>query len=228
MGSSQPEGEPDMKTDAQLKKDITDELEWDPSINATHVGVAVQKGVVTLTGHIETYAEKAAIERVVQRVEGVRAIALELDVKLAPNHQRSDTELAEAVQNALTAQALVPAERLSMKVEHGWVTLSGEVDWDYQRSNAERVVHQLMGVVGVSNRITLKPKTIPTDINNRIKDALARQAEREARNIEVSIAGSTVTLRGTVHSWAERNAAQGAAWSAPGITLVVNEVKVAA
>ena len=217
-----------MKTDAQLKKDITDELEWDPSINATHVGVAVQKGVVTLTGHIETYAEKAAIERVVQRVEGVRAIALELDVKLAPNHQRSDTELAEAVQNALTAQALVPAERLSMKVEHGWVTLSGEVDWDYQRSNAERVVHQLMGVVGVSNRITLKPKTIPTDINNRIKDALARQAEREARNIEVSIAGSTVTLRGTVHSWAERNAAQGAAWSAPGITLVVNEVKVAA
>ena len=215
-----------MKTDAQLKKDITDELDWEPSVNATHIGVSVDRGVVTLTGHIDTYAEKAAIERAVQRVQGVQAIALELDVKLAPNHQRSDTELAQSLQSALQAQALVPASRISMKVEHGWVTLSGEVDWDYQRSNAERTVHQTMGVVGVSNRITLKARTVPTDVSNRIKDALARQAEREARGIEVSIAGSTATLRGSVHSWAERNAAQGAAWSAPGIGLVVNELKV--
>ena len=215
-----------MKTDAQLKKDITDELDWEPSVNATHIGVAVDRGVVTLTGHIDTYAEKAAIERAVQRVQGVQAIALELDVKLAPNHQRSDTELAQVLQTALQAQAMVPASRISMKVEHGWVTLSGEVDWDYQRSNAERTVHQTMGVVGVSNRITLKPRTVPTDVSNRIKDALARQAEREARAIEVSITGSTATLRGAVHSWAERNAAQGAAWSAPGVTLVVNELKV--
>lgn len=215
-----------MKTDAQLKKDISDELEWEPSVNATHIGVSVDRGVVTLTGHIETYAEKAAIERAVQRVQGVQAIALELDVKLAPNHQRSDTELAQSLQSALQAQALVPSSRITLKVEHGWVTLSGEVDWDYQRSNAERTVHQSMGVVGVSNRITLKPRTVPTDVSNRIKDALARQAEREARGIEVSITGSTATLRGAVHSWAERNAAQGAAWSAPGITLVVNELKV--
>jgi len=215
-----------MKTDAQLKKDIGDELEWEPSVNATHIGVSVDRGVVTLTGHIDTYAEKAAVERAVQRVQGVQAIALELDVKLAPNHQRSDTELAQSLQSALQAQALVPASRISMKVEHGWVTLSGEVDWDYQRSNAERTVHQTMGVVGVSNRITLKARTVPTDVSNRIKDALARQAEREARGIEVSIAGSTATLRGSVHSWAERNAAQGAAWSAPGISLVVNELKV--
>lgn len=215
-----------MKTDAQLKKDISDELDWEPAVNATHIGVSVDRGVVTLTGHIDTYAEKAAIERAVQRVQGVQAIALELDVKLAPNHQRSDTELAQTLQSALQAQALVPASRISLKVEHGWVTLSGEVDWDYQRSNAERTVHQSMGVVGVSNRITLKPRTIPTDVSNRIKDALARQAEREARGIEVSIAGSTATLRGAVHSWAERNAAQGAAWSAPGVTLVVNDLKV--
>jgi len=215
-----------MKTDAQLKKDISDELEWDPSVNATHIGVAVDRGVVTLTGHIETYAEKAAIERAIQRVQGVAAIALELDVKLAPNHQRSDTELAQTLQTALQSQALVPASRIALKVEHGWVTLSGEVDWDYQRSTAERAIHQTLGVVGVSNRITLKPRTVPTDISNRIKDALARQAEREARAIEVSITGSTATLRGAVHSWAERNAAQGAAWSAPGITLVVNELKV--
>lgn len=215
-----------MKTDAQLKKDINDELDWEPSVNATHIGVAVDRGVVTLTGHIDTYAEKAAIERAVQRVQGVQAIAMELDVKLAPNHQRSDTELAQLLQTSLQAQALVPASRISLKVEHGWVTLSGEVDWDYQRSNAERTVHQTLGVVGVSNRITLKPRTMPTDVSNRIKDALARQAEREARAIEVAIAGSTATLRGTVHSWAERNAAQGAAWSAPGVTLVVNELRV--
>lgn len=215
-----------MKTDAQLKKDITDELDWEPSVNATHIGVSVDRGVVTLTGHIDTYAEKAAIERAVQRVQGVQALALELDVKLAPNHQRSDTELAQILQTALQAQALVPASRLTLKVERGWVTLSGEVDWDYQRSNAERTVHQTMGVVGVSNRITLKPRTVPTDVSNRIKDALARQAEREARGIEVGITGSTATLRGAVHSWAERNAAQGAAWSAPGITLVVNELRV--
>jgi len=215
-----------MKTDAQLRKDIIDELDWDPSVNATHVGVAVDRGVVTLTGHIETYAEKAAIERVLQRIQGVAAIALELDVKLAPNHQRSDTELAQTLKTALGAQALVPASRIALKVEHGWVTLSGEVDWDYQRSQAERTVHASLGVVGVSNRITLKPRTIPTDVSNRIKDALARQAEREARGIEVSINGSTATLRGNVHSWAERNAAQGAAWSAPGITLVVNDLKV--
>ena len=215
-----------MKTDAQLRKDIIDELDWDPSFNAAHIGVAVDRGVVTLTGHIDTYAEKAAIERALQRVQGVAAIALELDVKLAPNHQRSDTELAQALQSALQAQALVPASRITLKVEHGWVTLSGEVDWDYQRSTAERTVHQMMGVVGVSNRVTLKPRTVPTDVSNRIKDALARQAEREARGIEVAISGSTATLRGNVHSWAERNAAQGAAWSAPGITLVVNELKV--
>jgi len=215
-----------MKTDAQLRKDIIDELDWDPSFNAAHIGVAVDRGVVTLTGHIDTYAEKAAIERALQRVQGVGAIALELDVKLAPNHQRSDTELAQALQSALAAQALVPASRITLKVEHGWVTMSGEVDWDYQRSTAERTVHQMTGVVGVSNRVTLKPRTVPTDVSNRIKDALARQAEREARGIEVSISGSTATLRGAVHSWAERNAAQGAAWSAPGITLVVNELKV--
>jgi len=215
-----------MKTDAQLKKDVNDELEWDPSVNAANIGVAVHNGVVTLTGHIDTYAEKAAVERVVQRVEGVRAMALELDVKLAPGHQRSDTEVAESARGALQAQALVPSDRIALKVEHGWVTLSGEVEWDYQRSNAERTVHQLTGVVGVTNRVTLKARTVPADVSTRIRDALARQAEREAKGIEVAISGSTATLRGTVHSWAERNAAQGAAWAAPGITLVVNELRV--
>ena len=215
-----------MKTDTQLKKDVNDELEWEPSINATNIGVAVHNGVVTLSGHIQTFAEKAAIERVVQRIDGVKAMALELDVKLAPGHQRSDTEIAESARVAMQAQALVPADKITMKVEHGWVTLNGEVEWDYQRTNAERTVHALMGVVGVTNRITLKSRTVPSDVSNRIRDALARQAEREARNIDVTVSGSTATLRGSVHSWSERNAAQGAAWAAPGITMVVNEIRV--
>jgi osmotically-inducible protein OsmY len=215
-----------MKTDAQLKKDVTAELEWDPSINASHVGVAITDGVVTLTGHLSTFAEKYAIERAVQRVQGVKAIAVELDVKLEPGHKRSDTDIAVAVESALQWHALVPAERIQAQVEKGWVTLKGEVDWDYQRRNAEKAVRILTGVVGVSNAMTLKPSVTPAKVADRIRDAMARHAEREAKHIEVMVSGSAVTLRGTVDSWAERNAAFGAAWSAPGVLSVVNEIKV--
>jgi osmotically-inducible protein OsmY len=215
-----------MKTDAQLKKDVTAELEWDPSINASHVGVAAADGVVTLTGHLNTYAEKYAIERAVQRVQGVKAIAIELDVKLDPGHKRSDSEVANAVESALQWHTLVPADRIQVKVEKGWVTLKGEVDWEYQRLNAEKAVRPLTGVVGLSNAITLKPSVTPTKVADRIRDALARHAEREAKHIEVMVNGSAVTLRGNVDSWAERNAAFGAAWSAPGVLSVVNEIRV--
>ena len=217
-----------MKTDAQLKKDVTAELEWDPSINASHVGVAAADGVVTLTGHLSTFAEKYAIERAVQRVEGVKAIALEVDVKLEPGHKRSDSEIAGAVESALSWHALVPAERIQAKVEKGWVTLKGEVDWEYQRQNAEKAVRPLTGVVGVSNLVTLKPSVTRAKVADRIRDAMARHAEREAKHIEVMVSGSAVTLRGTVDSWAERNAAFGASWSAPGVLSVVNEIKVEA
>jgi osmotically-inducible protein OsmY len=217
-----------MKTDAQLKKDVTAELEWDPSINASHVGVATDNGVVTLTGHLSTFAEKYAIERAVQRVQGVKAIAVELDVKLEPGHKRSDSEIATAVESGLLWHALVPAERLQVKVEKGWVTLKGEVDWEYQRQSAEKAVRNLTGVVGVSNTITLKPTVTPAKVADRIRDAMARHAEREAKHIEVMVSGSAVTLRGAVDSWAERNAAFGAAWSAPGVLSVVNEIKVQA
>jgi osmotically-inducible protein OsmY len=215
-----------MKTDAQLKKDVESELEWDPSIHAANVGVAVKGGIVTLTGHLDTYAEKFAIERALQRVQGVQAIAVELDVKLAPNHVRGDSDIAEAAEQAFAWHALIPAERIKVKVEKGWVTLSGQVDWQYQRIDAENAVRPLTGVVGVSNAITLKPQTTPANISARIKGALTRQLEREMKGIEVTVSGSTVTLRGTVHSWPERTAAQGAAWSAPGITSVLNELKV--
>ena len=215
-----------MKTDAQLKKDVTAELDWDPSINASHVGVAADNGVITLTGHLSTFAEKYAIERAVQRVEGVKAIALELDVKLEPGHKRSDSEIAGAVESALLWHALVPADRTQVKVEKGWVTLMGQFDWEYQRRSAEKAVRNLTGVLGVSNAITLKPSVTPAKVADRIRDAMARHAEREAKHIEVMVSGSAVTLRGTVDSWAERNAAFGAAWSAPGVLSVVNEIKV--
>lgn len=215
-----------MKTDAQLKTDVTNELEWDPAINATHVGVAVTGGVVTLTGHLETFAEKYAIERAVGRVEGVKAVAIELDVKLAPGHKRSDSEIAEAAETAFKWHSLIPGDRIQVKVEKGRVTLAGELDWAYQRTAAEKAVRSLTGVVGVINNLRLKPSVAPANISNRIRDALARHAEREARNIEVIVSGSTATLRGRVDSLAEREAAQGAAWAAPGISLVVNDLTV--
>ena len=215
-----------MKSDSQLKQDVSTELDWDPSINASQVGVAVKDGVVTLSGHLDTYAEKHAVERAAQRVHGVKAIAVELDVKLAPSHQRSDSEIAAAAESALKWHSLVPAERLQVKVEKGWVTLNGEVDWEYQRRSAEKAIRPLTGVIGLSNAVTLRPSTSPANVANRIRDALTRHAEHEAKHIEVIVNGSVVTLRGKVDSWPERTAAYGAAWSAPGVMSVVNELTV--
>lgn len=217
-----------MKTDAQLKEDVTKELEWEPSVNASQVGVAVKNGVVTLTGHLDTYAQKYNVEKAVARVAGVKAIALEVDVKLEPGHKRSDSEIAEAAENALLWNTQVPDDRIQLKVEKGWITLKGEVDWDYQRKSAENAVRALTGVMGVSNSIALAPTITPANVAGRIREALARHAEREAKKIEVSVQGTTVTLQGDVASWEERVAAGSAAWSAPGISRVVNEIKVLA
>lgn len=217
-----------MKSDAQLKADVTRELEWDTSINASNVGIAVNNGIVTLSGHLDTYAEKYAIERAAQRVEGVKAVAVELDVKLAPDHKRSDSEIAQAIETAFKWHVFIPGDRVHVKVEKGWVTLTGQVDWEYQRSATEKTVRPVTGVVGVTNQIVLKAQIPPSDISHRIGEALKRHAEREAKNVEVSVNGSVVTLRGKVDSWPERMAAQGATWSAPGITQVVNELRVEA
>jgi osmotically-inducible protein OsmY len=215
-----------MKSDAQLKKDVLSELEWDASVDASHVGVTVKDGVVTLTGHLDSFAEKHAAERAAQRVLGVKAVAVELDVRLGAGTKRSDAEIAAAVESALRWHSLVPEDRIKVMVEKGWVTLSGELDWDYQRNYAMKAVRPLTGVVGVNNEMTVKPQVTPADITHRIQGALERQADREAKNIEVIVSGHSVTLKGQVHSWAERTAAQGAAWSAPGITSVVNQLRV--
>jgi osmotically-inducible protein OsmY len=214
------------KTDHQLKQDVIAELAWDPAIKADAVGVAVKDAIVTLSGHIDTYAEKRAIEKALRRVSGVKAIALELDVKLSALHRRNDTELAAAIDGALKWNSVVPPDKVQATVDNGWVTLRGEFDWDYQRVSAEKTVRPLIGVTGVSNEITLKSRTTAATIAGEIDAALKRQAEREARRITVEVAGATVTLRGQAHSWRERDAAAGAAWSAPGVRSVLNEITV--
>lgn len=215
-----------MKTDTQLKKDVIAELDWDPCINATHIGVAVQDGVVLLSGHLDTFGEKYAVERAVQRVADVKAMALELDVKLEPHHQRSDAEIATAIETAFAWHALVPQERIQVKVERGLVTLSGEVDWDYQRHNAEICVQPVTGVRGLSNQITLRERKTTEFLAQRIHDALARHAQAQAQQINIAINAHTVTLRGPVASIGERSAVEAAAWTAPGISRVINELRV--
>jgi osmotically-inducible protein OsmY len=216
-----------MKTDADLKRDVTAELAWDPAVRSTAIGVAVKDGVVTLTGHLDTFAEKDAVSRAVQRVAGVKAVALELDVRLSPDHRRSDTDIAASVEHALQWNTSVPAPAIKLTVDHGWVTLRGEVEWDYQRRSAEKAIRPLPGVVGISNEIKLRVKPQAADLARNIESALLRQAIREARQIQVAVDGNTVKLTGTVHSWHERAAAQGVAWSAPGVNAVVNELRVA-
>ena len=215
-----------MKTDADLKRDVTAELAWDPAVKSTAIGVAVQDGVVTLSGHLETFADKHAAARALRRVAGVKAIALELDVKLSPDHKRSDTDIAAGAEEALKWNTLVPLQAIRLTVDHGWATLQGEVEWDYQRRSVEKAIRPLMGVVGISNEITLRARPEAIDLSRKIQEALTRQALREAKQIQVDVDGTTVKLSGKVHSWQEREAVQGVAWAAPGVHAVINELHV--
>lgn len=217
-----------MKTDMQLKADVTSELAWEPAVNAAGIGVLVNDGVVTLTGHLESFAEKHAAERAVRRVAGVRGLAMELDVKLAAGHQRSDSEIASAAASALRWSVFMQPDRVKVEVEKGWVTLTGEVDWAYQSSTAEQCVRDLIGVRGLTNRVTVKPTVSTRNVASEISAALERQAEREAKNILIDVEGGVVTLRGKVHSMAEREAAAGAAFAARGVSRIVNKLEIAA
>ena len=215
-----------MKTDFQLMADVTAELDADPSINAKSIGVMVNQGVVTLTGHLDSYAQKHAAERAVRRVAGARGVAIELDVKLAPEHRRSDSELAQVATAALRWHSLVPDDRVKAEVEDGWVTLTGEVDWPYQHSSAEQCVRPLQGVRGVTNNVQIKPRVRGKDIAGEITAALTRHAQREASHIDVAVEGGTVTLSGKVDSLAEHEAAVGAAFGTRGVTTVVDRLEV--
>lgn len=215
-----------MKTDAQLKADVTDELKWDDAVDASDVGVMVKDGVVTVTGHLDSFAEKHAIEHAVRRVAGVRGIALELDAKHAGGDPPSDSEIARAAAEALRLNTLVPRGKVQVEVENGWVTLAGQVDWGYQSASAEQRIRPLAGVRGLFNEIIIKTRIDQEDIAQRITAALTRQAVRESRHIGIAVEGGVVTLSGTVHSIAEHDAAVGVAFSSPGVSQVVDRLRV--
>ena len=214
------------KSDAKLKEDVIAELAWDPAIHAESIGVIVKEGVVTLTGHIGTYIEKMAVEKAVRHVDGVKAIAMELDVKLSTEHKRSDTEIAQAAIHALRWHTWVPSERIQVEVDQGWVTLTGDVDWQYQLVSAEQSVRNLLGVRGISNRIVLKPQINTKDISQEIAAALSRHAKREAERLQIKVDKGTVTIAGSVDSLADRDAVIGAAYGTRGVSKVVDQLSV--
>lgn len=206
--------------DKELRQNIIDELDFEPSINAAHIGIAVEQGVVTLTGHVESYVEKIAAERVVERVKGVKAIAQEIEVRYPDQPKRNDDEIAQRALNILHWSVQVPEDAIHVKVQKGWITLTGTVEWQYQRRAAESAVRKLTGIVGVSNLIEIKPSVQAADIREKILDSLKRHAEIEADSIRVVVEDDKVTLEGKVKAWYERNLAERAAWSAPGVKEV--------
>lgn len=214
-------------SDLTLRRDILDELEFQPHIDAGAIGVAVENGIVSLTGHVRTYAEKIAAERAVKRVKGVRAVAEEIEVLVPSELDLSDEVIAARCLDVIHWNAAIPEERIQVKVQHGWVTLEGEVDWQYQREAAQNAVRKLAGVIGIDNMLMLQPKTEPNDIKQRIDSALARNAELDTTHIRVSVQGTTVTLEGRVHLWLERKAAEHAAWAVPGVMHVDNQILIA-
>jgi osmotically-inducible protein OsmY len=217
-----------MKTDAQLYKDVVDELGWDPRVKGLDLVAHVEDGVVTLTGTVPTLAQKFAAESATMRLEGVRAVVADIDVKPPENLARPDTDLAHAVVETLRWDVDVPDEHMRVMVAGGWVTLTGEVEWRYQKDAAARAIRKLAGVRGVTNELHIAPRhPAPDDVGQRIENALRRHAEREARRIAVETVGDVVTLRGTVPSLAARRAAEGAAWSVPGVQDVIDELVVA-
>jgi len=215
-----------MKNDVDLQRDVFDELKWEPAVHSTDIGVIVKDGVVTLEGVVDSYPEKWAAERAAKRVSGVKALALELEVKLPGFGKQSDADIAEAAENALKWDVLVPQDRIKVTVEKGFLTLEGQVDWEFQRSAAKRAVQYLTGVNGVANAITVKPKVAPTDVKAQIEAALKRNAILDAQQIKVQANGGKVTLRGNVRSWAERDEAEAAAWAAPGVNEVTDFIAV--
>lgn len=215
------------KSDHQIEQDVVAELEWNPSITAEQIAVSAKDGVVTLRGSVPHYMEKHSAEEAAQRVGGVRAVADELEVDLLGSYARSDSDIAKAAIDAIDWNYSIP-EGVTVTVEKGWVTLKGAADWDYERTAATNAIKSLMGVCGVSNDMTLTTKIQPTDVKKRIEDALKRSAESEGKDISVSVNGNKVTLTGNVHSLSEMEDARFAAWGAPGVLKVENNLKLVA
>jgi len=215
-----------MDKDRVLQRKVIAELEWEPSVDAANIGVAVVDGVVTLNGYVNSYTEKLAAEKAVRRVAGADAIAEELKIRFTSDAKTAAHEIAKRILDMLAWNALIRAEKIQVKVEQGWVTLTGEVKWQYQSKAAARVCEQITGVIGVSNKIHITTVPMAPDVRKRIEEAFERQADLDARAVTVAVDGNRVTLGGHVHAWHERRMAERAAWAAPGVTQVVDRIAV--
>ncbi len=215
-----------MSQDSQLQQSVLAEFNWEPSVTAGHIGVTANAGVVTLSGHVDSYAKKRAAETAARRVKGVKAVAEEIEVRLPFETKRSDEEIAAAAIERLSWNVSVPKDSVQVKVEKGWVTLTGEVDWWFQKEAAEHDIRPLHGVRGVSNQATIKPRVNTANLSDDITHALHRSWFFDPANVHVHADGGRIVLSGTVHSIHERQVAAQTAWSAPGATMVENDIAV--
>jgi osmotically-inducible protein OsmY len=215
-----------MKTDAQVQQDVLDELKWDPSFNAAQIGVEVRAGAVTLTGHVDSHAQKWEAERAALRVVGVMALAVAIEVKLPGSSQRDDADIARAAENVLLWTVDLPEDRLKVMVEGGWLTLFGHVDWHYQSVAAAQAVSRLMGVRGVSNQITIEPRLAVASVKADIDLALRRRARLETERVHVAVEGADVILSGAVRTWEEKELARHTAWCTPGVLQVIDKLTI--
>ena len=215
-----------MKTDDEIKRDVEAELRWDPDIDATDIAVSAKQGVVTLAGFVKSYMDKYEAEKAAKRVSGVVGVANDIEVRLPSIDERPDPEIARDAVSALKAQLPLSAEKIKVVVKDGWLTLEGQVEWHYQRQSAESAVRRVKGVRGVSNLVLVKPSASPWEVKRKIEEALKRSAEIDANRITVEANGSEVVLKGTVRSWIERQEAERAAWAAPGVTKVIDNISV--
>jgi osmotically-inducible protein OsmY len=215
-----------MKTDSQLQQDVMDELQWEPRVDHANIGVAAKDGVITLSGFVSSYASKIAAEKAARRVKGVRGLAEEIEVRFASDPKTSDPEIAKRIADMFDWSVTIPKNKVQVKVEHGWVTLSGTVDYHFHRQSAKDLASRINGVKGVTNLVEVKTAPSPTDVKDRIVAAFKRNADLDASTITVVADGSTVRLGGKVHAWYERQIAERAAWAAPGVNRVEDNIAV--